>query len=456
MREVIPPSSAASASTPAGSRSAASRWAASAPTTSRSSTRAASARSAATPPRSGSTARETAPGAFDDAADFERNDVVGTVQADPDAFGDDPGLERLRRRQTPSASTTKASSQRDGSRRRRLHHPLLAGRPRQAATGTPTGPPTCASTPTPWPTAASAVALCRPCGDKAPRTRSAAGRAGGGVPGGGGGPQLSRPSAVAIGIDGPAIAGRVEGDVGDRLDPREHLADFALRRPGSRSGAGRRSRPVASIPASSARNSARGMWKPWVTTTASLDAEDAARPHHRRPGVEPGVVLEDVPRRHPVARPAPCASCRARRRPRCGGRRRRGSSRPCPRARAAPPARPGRPSIALIFPFGCTSAPGTIATSAARHVGDLAGRLPARAQQDVGVRAHDDQHEQRPRQRSQPSKAAATAATDRSASPPDRSAPTPSTQANKPCDHPARPASASERRGRVPLARAAS
>ncbi|HET6997849.1 MAG TPA: alpha/beta hydrolase-fold protein [Solirubrobacterales bacterium] len=31
---------------------------------------------------------ETAPGAFDDAADFERNDVVGTVQADPDAFGD--------------------------------------------------------------------------------------------------------------------------------------------------------------------------------------------------------------------------------------------------------------------------------------------------------------------------------------------------------------------------------
>lgn len=33
-------------------------------------------------------AGETAPGAFDDAADFERNDVVGTVQADPEAFGD--------------------------------------------------------------------------------------------------------------------------------------------------------------------------------------------------------------------------------------------------------------------------------------------------------------------------------------------------------------------------------
>ncbi len=30
---------------------------------------------------------ETAPGAFDDAADFDRNDVVGTVRADPDAFG---------------------------------------------------------------------------------------------------------------------------------------------------------------------------------------------------------------------------------------------------------------------------------------------------------------------------------------------------------------------------------
>jgi S-formylglutathione hydrolase FrmB len=31
---------------------------------------------------------ETAPGAFDDAADFERNAVVATVQSDPDAFGD--------------------------------------------------------------------------------------------------------------------------------------------------------------------------------------------------------------------------------------------------------------------------------------------------------------------------------------------------------------------------------
>jgi S-formylglutathione hydrolase FrmB len=31
---------------------------------------------------------ETAPGAFDDLADFERNNVVQTVQEDPDAFGD--------------------------------------------------------------------------------------------------------------------------------------------------------------------------------------------------------------------------------------------------------------------------------------------------------------------------------------------------------------------------------
>jgi S-formylglutathione hydrolase FrmB len=32
-------------------------------------------------------AGETAPGAFDDPADFARNDVVGKVEADPDAFG---------------------------------------------------------------------------------------------------------------------------------------------------------------------------------------------------------------------------------------------------------------------------------------------------------------------------------------------------------------------------------
>ncbi|HEX3239766.1 MAG TPA: alpha/beta hydrolase-fold protein [Solirubrobacterales bacterium] len=31
---------------------------------------------------------ETAPGAFDDAADFDRNDVVGAVRANPDAFGE--------------------------------------------------------------------------------------------------------------------------------------------------------------------------------------------------------------------------------------------------------------------------------------------------------------------------------------------------------------------------------
>jgi poly(3-hydroxybutyrate) depolymerase len=35
-------------------------------------------------------AGETAPGAFEDAADFARNDVVGKVQGDPDAFGATP------------------------------------------------------------------------------------------------------------------------------------------------------------------------------------------------------------------------------------------------------------------------------------------------------------------------------------------------------------------------------
>ena len=62
-------------------------------------------------------------GAFDDAADFERNDVVEAVQADPEAFGDAkvwndygetddfrPYDERLRAG--------------DGRRRCRLHHPL--------------------------------------------------------------------------------------------------------------------------------------------------------------------------------------------------------------------------------------------------------------------------------------------------------------------------------------------
>lgn len=33
---------------------------------------------------------ETAPGAFDDAEDFERNDVIGAAQADPGAFGEVP------------------------------------------------------------------------------------------------------------------------------------------------------------------------------------------------------------------------------------------------------------------------------------------------------------------------------------------------------------------------------
>lgn len=35
-------------------------------------------------------AEDTAPGAFDDAEDFEANDVIGTIQADPGAFGPIP------------------------------------------------------------------------------------------------------------------------------------------------------------------------------------------------------------------------------------------------------------------------------------------------------------------------------------------------------------------------------
>ena len=64
---------------------------------------------------------ETAPGAFDSAADFERNDVVEAVQADPDAFGETrvwndygrrrpvPALQRrLRRRPERPATPTSA------------------------------------------------------------------------------------------------------------------------------------------------------------------------------------------------------------------------------------------------------------------------------------------------------------------------------------------------------------
>ena len=34
------------------------------------------------------TGGETAPGAFDDADDFARHDVIGAARANPDAFGD--------------------------------------------------------------------------------------------------------------------------------------------------------------------------------------------------------------------------------------------------------------------------------------------------------------------------------------------------------------------------------
>ena len=52
------------------------------------------------------------------------------------------------------------------------------------------------------------LASLRPCeAGHATSGRTQSGEPAGGVPGGGAGPQLSRPSAVWIGIDGPAIAG---------------------------------------------------------------------------------------------------------------------------------------------------------------------------------------------------------------------------------------------------------
>lgn len=46
---------------------------------------------------------ETAPGAFDDAADFETNDVVDAVQSDPEAFGEARAGSTMARK-IPSAS----------------------------------------------------------------------------------------------------------------------------------------------------------------------------------------------------------------------------------------------------------------------------------------------------------------------------------------------------------------
>ena len=91
---------------------------------------------------------ETAPGAFDDAEDFERNDVVGTVRADPDAFGPIPVWNDYGD-EDPFRAYNEGFVAGAARRRRRPQHPLMARRPRALLLGPPTGLPTCASTPTP-------------------------------------------------------------------------------------------------------------------------------------------------------------------------------------------------------------------------------------------------------------------------------------------------------------------
>ena len=97
------------------------------------------------------------------------------------------------------------------------------------------------------------------------------------------------------------------------------------------------------------------------------------------------MVLEDVPRRHTVARPAPCASCPARRRPRCGDRRRRGPSSPCPHARAWRPAGPGRPASRSSSRSAAPAPPARSPPPPAAPRRPCRS-TPPRAEQDVSVR----------------------------------------------------------------------
>ncbi len=125
------------------------------------------------------------------------------------------------------------------------------------------------------------------------------------------------------------------------------------------------------------------------------DVEDRAGADHRRPGVEarrgPRRCLPASPRRGP----APCASCPARRRPRCGGRRRRGSSCTLPACQSSEASLTRSASIPLMCPLCVDQRPRHDRHFGRRHVGDVGGRLAVGGQQDVGVRADDDQAEQR-------------------------------------------------------------
>ena len=284
---------------------------------------------------------ETAPGAFDDAADFERNDVVGAVQADPDAFGDtrvwnDYGrpktLPRLQRRLRRGA----------GSRRRRLHRPLMARRPRRRLLGRPLArlPALLRQRPRPLRLAPLDFVALRAT---RPRRAQRPGEPAGGVPGGGAGPQLSRPSAAGDRDLGPAIAGvsRVTSAI-------------AL----TRESTSRTSLLLALVAPVVQVGGEAGRVDPGLVgeeqrprhVEALGDDDGVAHAEDRRAPApsSPRCRSRRGPRRRraaaPRRRPAPCASCPARRRPRCGGRRRRGSSPPCPRARAPQPAAPGRPA----------------------------------------------------------------------------------------------------------------
>jgi hypothetical protein len=97
------------------------------------------------PARQSSAARSTAPGAFDDAEDFERNDVIATVRNDPGAFGPIPIWNDYGSKDPFAISDVPWTKR---SKRPALTSPPTPGRDlTSAATGTGTGRPICASTP---------------------------------------------------------------------------------------------------------------------------------------------------------------------------------------------------------------------------------------------------------------------------------------------------------------------
>ena len=159
---------------------------------------------------------DTAPGAFDDAEDFNRNDVVRHDRARPGRLRRHPDLERRRQRRPVPQTYDEgfvAALTRGGAAPQR---PLVAGRAQQRLLGRALGTPTSASTPTPWRAAERG------------RRFSARVSPAGGVPGGGDGPQLVAAVGAVDRHRRAADRRRVERGVGDRLDAREDLAHVAL------------------------------------------------------------------------------------------------------------------------------------------------------------------------------------------------------------------------------------